>query len=134
MFGKFALTLAAMTLGTWLIDASHAQALEGVFKTQEGENGGYLHVEMAPCADLMCGTIIKVVGPDGTEANPHEFLGRNIISGMKPNGDAKWKSGKIWAPDQDKTYRASMKLLSDSELEVKGCVAIICRSQVWTRQ
>jgi len=45
---------------------------------------------------------------------------------------SKYSSGKIWAPDVDKTYRSKMAL-NGNTLKVSGCVGPICRSQNWTR-
>ena len=111
----------------WATSAATEPAL-GVWKSEPGETGGYIHVEIMPCENNLCGIIIEVVGNDN-----RSIIGRNIINDMKIKGNGKYNGGKIWAPDTDKTYRSHMTLDEDV-LTVSGCVAmILCRGQKWTR-
>ncbi len=41
--------------------------------------------------------------------------------------------GRIYNPENGRTYRASLKLRSPDLLEVKGCLLIVCDTQVWRR-
>ena len=50
---------------------------------------------------------------------------------MKIRGNGRYRGGKIWAPDRDKTYKSKM-LLDGDVLSVSGCVLVICRDQTWT--
>ncbi|THH35649.1 DUF2147 domain-containing protein [Aliishimia ponticola] len=118
---------ATATLVTALSSAAIAEPAAGRWKTETGETGGYLHVDIAPCGAKLCGTIAKVVGNANTS-----IVGRQMITGMSPKGGGKYSGGKIWAPDVDKTYRSKMQL-SGNTLKVSGCVGPICRSQNWTR-
>jgi uncharacterized protein (DUF2147 family) len=52
----------------------------------------------------------------------------NFASG--PEG---WRDGRLYNPDDGKTFRAHLHLLSAGELRVTGCLGLLCRSQVWTR-
>ena len=111
----------------WATPASTEPAL-GVWKSEPGETGGYIHVEIMPCENNLCGIITEVVGNDN-----RSIIGRNIINDMKIKGNGKYNGGTIWAPDTDKTYRSHMTLDEDV-LTVSGCVAVIlCRAQKWTR-
>lgn len=111
-----------------------ADPVEGLWKTGEGEQGGYLHVSVAPCGAEICGTIRAAFDDSGSAVPDYEHLGRQLIWDMKPNGDGSYDDGQIWAPDSDKTYKSRMKLKGGT-LEVTGCVAgcIIRRSMDWTR-
>ena len=51
---------------------------------------------------------------------------------MTAEGNGAYSGGKIWAPDREKTYNSNMEL-SGRNLEVSGCVLVICRAQSWTR-
>ena len=52
---------------------------------------------------------------------------------MKSKGNGKYGGGKIWAPDRDKTYSSKL-VLSGDQLQVKGCILIICRDGgTWQR-
>lgn len=110
-----------------------AAGIEGVWKTEEKEDGRYLHVRIGPCADApgqVCGTIAGAFnGAD--EAN----VGKPIIWGMVPSGENEWDDGTIWKVDDDKEYDSEMKLQDDGILRVSGCIAfgMICKSQKWTR-
>ena len=112
---------------------ANAGALSGVYQTEPGDTGGFLHVGMAPCADdtvLTCGTILRAYTADGSQDNEYEHLGKPIVWSMEDRGNGKWGRGKIWAPDRDKTYDSKMAL-NGNILAVKGCVAFICRNQNW---
>lgn len=117
--------VAALSLGT----AAHAaDPAEGTWRSQPGETGGYIHVQIAGCGSNLCGTITEVVGNDNTS-----IVGRPIIWDMEVRGDGRYRGGRIWAPDQDKTYNAKMTLQGANSLKVEGCVAVFCRAQTWTR-
>jgi uncharacterized protein (DUF2147 family) len=55
-----------------------------------------------------------------------------IIRDMVQDG-GRWTGGTVWAPDDDRTYRARMRR-EGSGLVVEGCVlgGAICRGQTWT--
>ena len=60
------------------------------------------------------------------------LLGLQLIS-MKPEDDY-WK-GTVYNPQNGKTYDATLKILSHTQVELKGCVAyILCGGQKWTRE
>ncbi len=123
-----AATMAIMATGAW------ADPVDGLWKTQPGETGGYLHVSIGSCGSAVCGTIDTAFDKDGNENLSYEHLGKQIIWDMIPDGASAYGDGKIWAPDSNKTYSSKMSL-SGNDLTVKGCVAggLICRGQVWTR-
>ena len=56
-------------------------------------------------------------------------LGLTILGGFEADGE-RWRRGKILDPEADRTYRAKMAREGET-LSVKGCVAFICREQVW---
>lgn len=105
---------------------ANAQSAEGLWQTQKSETGAWLDVRIAPCGQALCGTIANVHGAS------ENLVGRRIISGMSPRSAGSWDGGTIWAPDEDKTYRSRMALEGNG-LRVKGCIAFICRGQLWTR-
>ncbi len=119
--------IASLVLGVGLAGAAFAEPAAGTWKTEVGETGGFLHVDIAPCGSSLCGTITKVVNNDN-----QTIVGRQIIWDMGTDGNGKYSGGKIWAPDTDKTYRSKLRL-SGNTLKVSGCVGPICRSQNWTR-
>jgi len=63
------------------------------------------------------------------------ITGMEIIRGMKADGGDEYSGGTILKPDEGKVYKSKMKLIDGgSKLEVSGCIAFICKSQVWLRQ
>ena len=123
---NFLMVFAALILGTTSAIANDAAL--GLWKSEPGETGGYIHVQITNCGEKLCGEIVDVVENDNDT-----IIGEDIILNMKIRGDGYYYGGTIWAPDQDKTYRSNMTLSGDS-LTVRGCVAfVLCRSQKWTR-
>lgn len=103
--------------------------LTGLWNTEKSEEGAWLTVDIQPCDDKLCGTIVEA-----HEAKDNSIVGTEMIKGMKKKSDTAYSKGKIYAPDTKKWYKSKMKL-KDGELKVSGCVlgGIICRSQTWTR-
>ena len=124
-------TIAAIAL-VLSAGTSLADPVEGLWKTQPGDTGGYLHVALAKCGQALCGTIKQAFDASDANSAGYEHLGKRMIWDMQPKGDGAYGGGKIWAPDRDKTYKSKMSL-SGNTLSVSGCVAIICRRQTWTR-
>ncbi|MEM9436281.1 MAG: DUF2147 domain-containing protein [Pseudomonadota bacterium] len=122
---KFIAAAAFALIGS----AAVADDVLGTWKSEPGETGGFIHVTMVQCGTKICGTIAEVIGNDNTD-----IVGRQIITDMSPNGGGTYSGGTIWAPDQDRNYRAKMQL-SGNSLEVEGCVlgGAICRGQTWAR-
>ena len=111
-----------------------AEEVFGVWKSEPSDEGSYIHVEIAPCANdaaKVCGTIKQVFNP----TSDRDIVGKPIIWDMVSDGPNEWEDGTIWAPDDDETYSSEMELKSADVLRVSGCVlgGIICRGQDWTR-
>ena len=115
------------------ISSAADDSVLGKWQTEPGDTGGRVHVLREPCGDKLCGTIVSAVTAEGAVNDTYEHLGKQMIKDMKKKGPASYAKGKIWAPDKNKTYNSSMKLADSGNLVVKGCVAFICRTQVWTR-
>lgn len=60
------------------------------------------------------------------------LIGVPILWGFQPNG-LTWQNGRIYNPEDGKTFRAKLQLLSMSELCITGCFGPLCRSQIWER-
>lgn len=102
-----ALALSAMT-------AQAAEPIEGNWKTASGATA-----EIAPCGGNFCVTL---------KSGKHS--GKQIGQ-MSGSGDS--YKGTITDPEADKTYSGS-GTVSGNSLKMKGCVlAVLCKSQTWTR-
>lgn len=126
-------SLFSMLLGASLVvPAAFAAANPiGIWKTESTENGDYLHIKFEECGDNLCGKIHKAFNVKGEEGTEYEHLGRQMVWDMAPKSDSSWGDGKIWAPDQDKTFVARMEMAKGG-LKVSGCFLLFCRDQIWT--
>ena len=104
-------------------------------------------VRIGPCSaapSRLCGIIVATAnGKDGRplrdSQNPDPSLrnrplvGLPLIFDFRPAGDRRWTGGKIYDPDDGKTYDAKLAPGPGGTLQVSGCVLFICKAQVWRR-
>ena len=123
----------AIVLAFWAGAALAADPVDGTWKTLPDDNGNFGYVVFAPCGGRLCGTLTKSFDSKGAPMESPN-IGRKIVWDMLDRGKGHYHSGKIWAPDRDKTYASVMDLKGDT-LSVAGCIlgGLICRSQKWTR-
>lgn len=124
---KMVLVAAAAVIG--LAGAAWADPAEGTWKT-EVDDGAYAYIKMSMCGANLCGTIARTFNADGEFKSQN--LGKQLVWDMAPAGGGSYKSGKIWQPSTDKTYRSKMAISGDT-LNVSGCVGPICKKQRWSR-
>ncbi len=128
---------SAALMGLFATAAHAAEPVTGRWLTE----GGAAIVAIKPCGQNLCGAIERVVKPtpggpttDAKNPNPalrsRPYVGITILSGFTNNGDD-WR-GQIYDPKSGKTYRSIIKAAGNT-LDVKGCIAVFCRSQTWTR-
>ena len=137
--------LIAAGLLALCLPALAADPAVGRWKTIDDETGQAKSiVEITEAANgTLSGRIVELLNPskpnpacdkckDDRKGKP--ITGMEIIRGMKRDGDA-YAGGTILKPDEGKVYKSKMELIEGvSKLEVSGCVAFICKSQVWQRQ
>ena len=78
--------LTAAVASFLMLGAAHAEPLLGTWQTAKDDNGNFGHIEVAPCGDALCGTLIKSFDSAGSVI-PSDHTGSNIISATKPLGD-----------------------------------------------
>jgi uncharacterized protein (DUF2147 family) len=113
----------------------------GMWLSQDGD----VKMKVAHCGDAICGTIAWLKSPNDEKGKPkvdinnadaskrnRPIIGSSVILPMKPDGADKW-SGKVYNAEDGKTYSGSFTLAGASKADLKGCVAIICKSKTWTR-
>jgi uncharacterized protein (DUF2147 family) len=102
-------------------------------------------VRITRCGSNLCGSLAWLSEPNDENSKPKRdiynpddslrgrpVLGMPLLLGLKRDGD-RWV-GKIYNPENGKTYDAQLRQLSDKSLELQGCVGFIfCEKQVWTR-
>ena len=114
--------------------------LTGLWST--GSEGG--RVRIYRCGAALCG---RIVDATRLRANPNltdlrnkdralrdrKLMGLVVLRGFT-GGPAKWTGGPVYDPETgDGANSGSLTLREDGKLEVKGCVAIFCRTKLWTR-
>ncbi len=126
-----------------LIVITGAQAAEpyGDWLTADRES----RIRISKCGGNLCGSLAWLSEPNDENGHPKRdiynpddilrgrpVMGIPILLGLKRDGDH-WV-GKIYNPENGKTYDASFRQLADKSVEVEGCVGFIfCEKQIWTR-
>lgn len=124
---KTHLLSAALVLG--LTSVASADPIVGTWVSETNEQGASMHVKIETCGPAVCGTVAKILGHEDTSA-----VGKSMIWDMTPQGGGEYTGGRVWAPDNDKTYRGKL-LLNGDVLTMSGCVlgGAICRGNDFTR-
>jgi uncharacterized protein (DUF2147 family) len=98
-------------------------------------------MEVASCGAAMCAKIARFLtaqpaGGARDAKNPDKalrsrpLLGVQVLSGLKPDGSA-W-SGRGYSPEEGRNFNATVTT-TGNKLNLKGCVAVFCRTVTWTR-
>jgi uncharacterized protein (DUF2147 family) len=112
--------------GLWLTPSRHGQ------------------VEITRCGQSICG---QLVTSDGIKADPNlkDVKNENAALRSRPlkgvpllhdfkGGPTEWTDGKIYNPEDGKTYGSTVSLENADTLKVKGCVmSVLCKTQTWRR-
>jgi uncharacterized protein (DUF2147 family) len=63
------------------------------------------------------------------------ILGMPFVTGFRYAGKGEWKEGRIYDPEEGKTYKSKMRLEEDGILKVRGFIGIslLGRNTNWTR-
>jgi len=125
--------IAGMLIAT-ASTAALAGGADGVWKTEADDQGAYLEVTVAPCKSdpsKTCGKISNAFTKQGADPK-YANLGKPMVKDMVSSDGKNYSGGTIWDPVHDKTFKSKMHLEGD-DLDVKGCISIICVGQDWKR-
>ena len=107
---------------------AQAQDITGLWASAPSpKTGAVLHIALAPCGGNICGTIQTAIN-----ATTPDLEGRQIVFDMVPDGNGHWTGGKMWLPPLDTNINARMALEGEA-LAVRGCMLLVCRTQLWHR-
>lgn len=134
------LLLAVALVATTALAQSVAP-IGGRWRTEDGR----AVIAIGPCTTggaAMCGRISRFLVPEPAGGaldgnNPDRalrsrpLLGAAILTNLTPRGGA-WH-GRGYSPADGRNFNATVTLLVGDRLRVRGCVAVFCRTQVWTR-
>jgi len=90
------------------------------------------HIEFAKCGDNLCG---EVVSGDGVDKKTGEsVVGVKMLYDLTKDGEDSWV-GKMYNPGDGHEYKGKVKVLSENEIKMSGCLlgGLICRSEKWPR-
>ena len=130
------LSLAALTIATPLLAA---EPVDGRWLTEERD----AVITIGDCGGSKCGRITRFIvpppqGEDQRDVNNRDpkkrsrkLLGMPVLTGFRADDDL-WR-GQIYDPKSGKTYRSVIRRVNSNTLEVKGCISILCQTQVWKR-
>ncbi|MCO4824266.1 MAG: DUF2147 domain-containing protein [Amylibacter sp.] len=105
----------------------------GDWKTAPDENGYTGIIRIAACGSKICGTNIQSFDPSG-KAVKTKSTGTKLLKNFVASGGGKYL-GEAFNPADGKTYKGKLALTSKNVLNVKGCIAFICKTQGnWKRQ
>ncbi len=128
---------ARFTISLLMLAASQsAIAQQGTWLTQSGN----LEVEIAPCADAFCGTVVKVLteramsGPGVVLKDTRPALGMKLLTDFKSSDGKEWK-GRIYNRENGETYDCILSMAITGELKVHGYkgLRIFGKTQTWTK-
>ncbi|MFH1715087.1 MAG: DUF2147 domain-containing protein [Elusimicrobiota bacterium] len=143
MFKKMCL----VSLGLIFMISSYALAnIEGAWYTKD--DAAIVEIYKDSGSDLFNGKIVWLKEPkndDGTDItdnnNPdpakrsQKRLGLEIVKDFEMKSDNKLRGGKIYDPENGKTYSCMITLTKNNLLKVRGFigVSVIGRTEIWTK-
>ncbi len=154
---KHIATLAVFLLLLVTVAAAGADgdAILGVWATDPEGDGGQAHIEIYKEGDRYYGKIIWLSEPVYLAGDPHgpageakvdtenpdealrsrPIIGLLLMSDFRYDGKGLWHKGKIYDPDNGKTYKSKVRLADDDVLKVRGFIgfSFIGRTSEWTR-
>ena len=146
MRNKLLATLLALPLLGISLAAAAADPVVGRWKTIDDETGKAKSiVEISQAANgSFVGHITEILqsdkGPNPVcdkckdDRKNKPIKGMEIIRAMRKDG-ATYSGGTILRPADGKVFKSKMQLIEGGKkLEVSGCVAFICKEQIWVRQ
>jgi uncharacterized protein (DUF2147 family) len=107
---------AAVIAVAFLSTTASAAEIEGVWKTESGEQAQFYGCGKAMCIKLLTG----------------DYKGQVISDDLADDGSGQY-SGSLRDPSDDKVYSGHAKL-SGGALKLQGCaLKIFCKTQTWAR-
>ena len=147
--------ISAVAIGIILTATSvfgaDADRILGLWNTAENKS----KIEIFKCGDKYCGRIAELKEPnytaddkDGPVGQPkidrknpdpslrtHTLLGLELMHGFSYSGDNVWAGGKIYNPEDGKTYKCKMTLSAPNRLGVRGFIgfSLLGKTETWNR-
>lgn len=144
----FARNIAAFMVGVgfFAVECRAAPPLDivGTWFTEDGEGG----IEILNCGNERCGRIVWMKNPVDKNGRPltdrnnpdpalraRAICGLTIITGLKPQEDDSWGRGRVYNPDEGRSYDVEIRRTAPDVLNVTGYLALrfLGRTTEWRR-
>ncbi len=132
--------------------AQEPDAILGVWDTEDNES----KVEIFKCGDAYCAKIIEIEEKLYPEGDPHGMAGQPKVDRLNPDETKRkdsivglqimstlkfkkkkksWIGGKIYNPEDGKTYRCKLSLEDNKILKLRGYlgISLLGQTATWTR-
>lgn len=128
----FAAAAAALfTVGSFAGTADAQTQPSGVWRNPANS----VHVRIQPCGGNICGTVVWAnarAQQKARAAGTANLVGAQLFREFRRAGNA-W-GGRVFVPDRGRTVSGTLRTRDSNSLIASGCLmALVCRSQVWTR-
>ena len=125
-------------------DTEQQQAPFGVWMPEDKES----KVEIFPCGDAMCGRVAWMLDGLDDEGKPltdiynpnpalrsSPVLGLIIMTDIRPTEEDNVWQGRVYNPQDGRTYDFWLTKKSDSQITIQGCglYNLICQTHTWDR-
>lgn len=125
-----------------------ATGILGLWVDQEQADRQKLGIWIDECGGTLCGRIVWMKKPQSREGslkrdrhNPDESLrdrpvcGLRILEGFRQVAHNIWSEGRIYNPNDGRTYSSTLTLRADGSLSVRGFVAFewLGKTVAWVR-
>ena len=130
-----------MTTTTW---ADDREIIEGTWLTADADGWVELAIDGSELTGRIAGSPddpqnlnpprLDIENPDPA-LRGRRLLGMIILSGFQYESDGRWTGGRVYDPNNGKTYRGTIELLDRNTLSLRGFIGISLfgRSESWTR-
>jgi uncharacterized protein (DUF2147 family) len=130
IFAKAALLVLAVSVPA---SALAQEPVEGRWRNPKNS----VTVKIAPCGSTWCGYVVDAsehAKQSAREGGTENLIGTRILTGLRKTGDNTFK-GQAFDPKRNIRAPATIRVLSATQMSVKGCVfgGLICREWRWTR-
>lgn len=127
---RFFLGLALLATTAAPSAATAQSSLEGRWKN------GKMEIVIKPCGRTLCGTVVKASPKQQAKAQRGSgtaLIGARVIDDIRPAGPGTYRAN-VFVADRDVTARGTIRQVSESRLNVRGCViSLICKTTNWDR-
>lgn len=148
---RLACVLFAALLATISSVAQASTPAEALDPTPVGvwqDASNRIQVEIAPCGDRLCGTLVWFRWPNDAQGLPlvdlrnkdpalrgRALLGLTILRDLRRTGERTWEGGEIYNPEDGMNYRARMTIRKDGALNLRAyaLLPLLGKTHIWTR-